>query len=419
MSKTTGFRSLPVARGPVQDAGAVAAPTPPGNPTAQSGEVNPSNPASVQLPTFSDSARARTLGSPVSKQAPASQDFATRQPSSILAVRAGTGAAAVRETIRFAKHDGPSVTFPLTDAQADALKQSNAVSPFTPTNARVLVHPTNLAPPTHPGDPGYFGELEKVVDAQLARRAGGSVEDLLPGRVPKLFAGYTLEQAAEAVHKDLPSDWPTALLKQFLAEGARFDSQVVPQMSQSDFVNTVVTSAGVLGMATAAVSPSAFACKWHAGRARPEEAVWALQEGTLAGAPQALQEKIASLELTRAENFTAYPEGSPRHPSWPAMHSAASISSMVLGVLLDLDEGQLQEARNMDYAVASFRTVAGVHFETDNLAGLEIGQQAIEAWLPDFLAQCAGADPDVIRAKIEKIRYDWSKHPELSISPHR
>lgn len=412
MSKTTGFRPFSFLRGPSQEPKVAST-----EPAAKKEEAQGQRAAaSPELPAFSDSARLRALGNENERQAPPAQDFGTREPSSILAIRSGAPSAAMRETIRFAKHDGPSVSFPLNEAQAESLRESNAVSPFTPTNPRVLVHPTNLTPPTHPGDTGYFAELEKVVDAQLARREGGKVEDILGDRVPKLFAGYTLEQAADAVHKDLPTDWPTALLKQFLAEGARFDSSVVPQMSQSDFVNTVVTAAGVLGMATAAVSPSAFACKWHAGRARPEEAVWAIHQGTLAGAPAELKEKIAALELTSAESFTAYPEGSPRHPSWPAMHSAASISSMVLGVLLDLDADQLQEARNMDYSVATFRTLAGVHFETDNLAGLEIGQQAIEAWLPDFLSQCAGADPDVVRAKMDKIRYDWSAHPELSMA---
>ena len=168
-------------------------------------------------------------------------------------------------------------------------------------------------------------------------------------------------------------------------------------------------------MATTAVSPSAFACKWHEGRARPEEAVWAIKQGKLTGAPARLREKIERLDLKSPESFTAYPEGAPRHPSWPAMHSAASISSMVLGVLFDLTPDQLIEARNLDYAVATFRTAAGVHFETDNLAGLEIGQQAMEKWLPDFLAQYAGADPDRVRDKIAKVRRNWDDHPELKL----
>lgn len=335
-------------------------------------------------------------------------------PTSALAVRASLDTPPTSQpSLRFAKHSGPSVSFPLSQADAQALISSDAVSPFVPSNPRVIVHPTDLEPPTHPGDAGYFAELGKVLDVQIARAEGKTVEHILGDRVPKLFEGYTLQEAAEAVHTDLPTDWPTALFKQFLSEGAKFDSSVVPHLCGADFVNTIVTTAGVLGMATAAVSPSAFACKWHEGRARPEEAIWAIRTGALEGAPVDMQDKVKSLGLKSAESFTAYPEGSPKHPSWPAMHSAASISSMVLAVLLDLSPEQLTESRNMDYAVSTFRTAAGVHFESDNLAGLKIGQMAIEAWLPDFLAEYAGADPEQVKAKIEQIKYDWDQHPRL------
>ncbi|MFZ9887553.1 MAG: hypothetical protein ACO3JL_08625 [Myxococcota bacterium] len=338
-----------------------------------------------------------------------------RGPSALVAVRlADAGNVRTKETLRFAKHNGPEVRFPLSAEDAEALRNSNAVSPFLPTNPRVLVAPTDLTTPTHPGDPGYFAELERIVDMQLVRRSGNDVTAVLGDRVPKLFAGYSLDKAAEAVHADLPSEWPSALLKQFLSEGAKFDKSVVPQLSQADFVNTVVTTQGVLAMATAAVSPSAFACKWHEGRARPEEAIWAIHRGELAGVPESLKAKVAALNLDRPESATAYPEGSPRHPSWPAMHSAASISSTVLATLLDLSDEQLAEARNLDFAVASFRSVAGVHFESDNVAGLQIGQAAVEQWLPDFLAQCAGADPEVVRAKLAKVRYDWNEHPAMA-----
>lgn len=402
----------PISRVPTQPSRPVL------QPDASPPASTPQQTAGAGKPVAADTQFEGTVRRTAERPLVAPNPEAVGQPSSILAIRAQASAPPrIKETLRFAKYDGPPVQFPLSEADAAALASSNAVSPFLSSNPRVLVQPTDLTPPSHPGDPGYFAELEKVVDIQLARREGAGVEALLQDRVPKLFEGYSLEQAAVAVHKDLPSDWPTALLKQFLQEGARFDKSVVPQLSQNDFVNTIVTASGVLSMATAAVSPSAFACKWHEGRARPEEAIWAIHRGELAGAPQSLKDKIAALKLTKAEEATAYPEGAPRHPSWPAMHSAASISSMVLAVLLDLDETQLQEARNLDYAVATFRTAAGVHFETDNLAGLQIGQQAIEAWLPDFLAQCAGADPDVVRAKIEKVRYDWKAHPTLGETP--
>ena len=63
------------------------------------------------------------------------------------------------------------------------------------------------------------------------------------------------------------------------------------------------------------------------------------------------------------------------------------------------------------------RSVAGVHYESDNIAGLEVGQKVIEQWLPGFLEQYAGADPDKVREKIEKIRYDWSEHALLADAP--
>lgn len=382
--------------------------TDPVGPTATGGGASTARCSATEADVFGRG------GSPGVQKAPLYSGEA-KAPSSIVALRCGCGSTPPKASLRFAKHDGPAVEFPLSKAAAQALSKSNAVSPFHPSNPRVLVDPTRLPPPTHPGDEGYWAELERVVDMQLARRAGGCVEQVLGDRTPKLFQGYTLKQAAEAVHADLPTEWPTKLLQQFLTEGAKCDPSVVPQLSGSDFVNTVVTSAGVLGMATAAVSPSAFACKWHEGRARPEEAAFAASKGELAGAPPALRAKLQRLMMPTMESFTAYPEGSPRHPSWPAMHSAASISSMVLAVLFDLTPAQLAEARNMDYAVASFRTVAGVHFETDNIAGLKLGQMAIEAWLPDFLAQYAGADPEAVRAKIEKIRYDWDQHPPFAI----
>ena len=49
---------------------------------------------------------------------------------------------------------------------------------------------------------------------------------------------------------------------------------------------------------------------------------------------------IKALNLANATNFTSYPEGSPTHPSYPAMHSAGSAASFWLAVVLDLIEEQ-------------------------------------------------------------------------------
>merc|ERR1719263_2153745 len=105
------------------------------------------------------------------------------------------------------------------------------------------------------------------------------------------------------------------------------DATIVPQRSAADFVNTHVLLARLAGWAVSVVSPAAFASKWHHGRARPEEVAWAVARGQLPSAPWAVAQAIQAMNLTSAADFTAYPEGSPRHPSYPAMHSAASSAS--------------------------------------------------------------------------------------------
>ena len=43
------------------------------------------------------------------------------------------------------------------------------------------------------------------------------------------------------------------------------------------------------------------------------------------------------------------------------MHSAASSASLYMAVLMDLSPEQIAEAQKMDFAVATFRSAAGVH----------------------------------------------------------
>ncbi|MEO0814589.1 MAG: hypothetical protein AAFY60_17140, partial [Myxococcota bacterium] len=273
---------------------------------------------------------------------------------------------------------------------------------------RVVVAPEMFSMrPTHPGDPGFWREFEEIVDFQLARRKGGCASDHFD--TPKLFEGFSTEEAAQAVRADWPDHFPTELAKQFLSEGARVDPKIIPQHSQDDFVNGPVMLARLTGWAVSEVSPSAFAAKWSEGRARPEGVAWAVHTGELM-APARIREKVARLELQSPESFTAYSEGCPRHPSWPAMHSAASTASLYLAVVLDLDASQVAEARRLDYAVAASRSLAGVHYDSDNRAGLALGQEVVAKSLPEFLAREFGADPDAVRAKIAALRYDWVNH---------
>ena len=94
------------------------------------------------------------------------------------------------------------------------------------------------------------------------------------------------------------------------------------------------------------------------------------------------------MNLSAATNFTAYPEGSPRHPSRPAMHYAASAASLWMPVVVQMTPEQLCQVQLTDYAVAFARTVARVHYQADNIAGPKLGRQLIARFLSEDLKLC-------------------------------
>jgi membrane-associated phospholipid phosphatase len=87
---------------------------------------------------------------------------------------------------------------------------------------------------------------------------------------------------------------------------------------------------------------------------------------------ETLYDMIKSMNLSSPTDFTAYPEGCPNHPSWPAMHSAKSTVSLWLAVVANLTDEQYCQALLTDYIVSYARTYAGVHFKSDNLDGLNL-----------------------------------------------
>jgi len=113
------------------------------------------------------------------------------------------------------------------------------------------------------------------------------------------------------------------------------------------------------------------------------------------------------------------------HPSWPAMHSAASSVSTWLDVVADLTEEQRAEVRLLDYSIAYFRTFAGVHYPSDNRAGLALGQYIIQSKLADHLAANYGCDSnseasirDYVQKKINNLpSLDWSVWTPESWTP--
>lgn len=350
---------------------------------------------------------------------------------------------------RFRKYNDtntlPALDFPLTQAQTmDVLAGTKAVSPRWFGHQQV----TNCMPrrwssfgssfawvqekllssqqywPTHADDSGadqqqFWKEFEEVVAAQQLRRKGELTSTLMSMH-PLFDEAEDISASAQRVRADFPTHFPNLQITRFLGQGLKLDDNIFrrPECGQSgtpEFVNGAVALSGIAGWAITQVSPVAFASKWHVGRQRPEEVAMLVSQGELAGASAELEQAVKQMSLSHAAEFTAYTEGSPVHPSWPAMHSAASSLSTWMEVVAEMTAEQREEARLLDYSIAYFRTLAGVHYESDNRAGLALGKGLIEGALPGFLADsfaCDAASAVAIREyaenKIAGLNLDWS-----------
>lgn len=326
----------------------------------------------------------------------------------------------------FEKTSAPDLSYPITAKTVAMARSSNAVSMRTFGSGQLakwswrlvqeMIHPLPL--PSHPdsiaAQTDFWSEFEFITELQVQRGAGATAASVMD--LPDMFKHHTMAEAAAAVEKDFPSEFPTALCLQFLEENVTFDGTVIPH-NGDDFVNKVVMLSELVGWAVSTVSPVAFASKWHEGRMRPEEVALLLTRDpthqlAAHGPGKIAQSNLGALNLDAAKSgfdYTAYDFGAPKHPSWPAMHSAASSASLYLAVVLDLTPSQLREARLLDCAVASFRSIAGVHYESDNMAGLAIGQEVLRRELPSFLSEHFGSDEAVVRAKIDAViaAHDW------------
>ena len=264
--------------------------------------------------------------------------------------------------------------------------------------------------PSHPSTEEtnpFWGELAYVVKVQTLRRQNVEPSTIMP--LPDAWANYTIAQVAEAVHDEFPGIHHIGLLSEWdKAKSIQIDRQVVPVVSSIDFLRGMVMLSDLVTWAIARVGPSDFALKWHVGMARPAEVAYKIASGEVTqGPPSSLVKSIKALNLSAATNFTAYPEGSPRHPSWPAMHSAASAASLWMPVVMHMTPEQLCQVQLTDYAVAFARTVAGVHYQADNMAGLKLGRQLIARFLPDYLNEKYGSSKAIVKAKIASLTFDW------------
>ena len=268
-----------------------------------------------------------------------------------------------------------------------------------------------LREPVHPSsDPSsvFWEELEHVVDVQIARRA--DKDPYLYSRWPDLWKSYDIAAVAKAVQNEYPASLQQAFLESIFKAGIEMDYDVMPFRSVNDIVGAQFLMSALNTWTIDKVASISFLLKWRFGVARPEEVAWLIATGdfTVAdGVPHRLVQKILSMNLKHSADFTAYEDGSPMHPSWPAMHAAGSTCSIWLPILVKLTAEQYCEALRVDFAVAYARTVAGVHYPQDNYAGLNLGHYIIKNNLPSFMEDRYGCDASAIEYKLEYLSFDW------------
>ena len=338
----------------------------------------------------------------------------------------------------------PENLFPMTMKNYYPLPMEDATVLRTMTQAVSVFHPDDClecdisvndliqaskVEITHPStDPNssFWDELWEVVIVQLHRIESKPAEELMV--LPEIWKDLDIHEIAEAVHDEFPGIHHTHHLTQYLfGPGgldksfqtncrycARIDRSIIPVKSETEFIRGAVLLADLTTWAIGTVGPLNFATKWHVGRSRPEEVAWEIYNGrmnTTTGVPKYIVDTIQNkFYLEKMQDFTAYSEGSPNHPSWPAMHAAASAASLWMAVVMDLQNFQWCDAKALDYAIGYARTIAGVHYYTDTIAGLNLAQEILSRKLPGYLQERYGSDPNAVAAKIKRLRFDWNDY---------
>lgn len=322
--------------------------------------------------------------------------------------------------------------FPIQPFLSDILLESLCPSVIDVTDALHNINIDALArqvggapsmPSCDPENP-FWEDMEEIIDVQIIRRADESMLACKLMDLPKLWTNYTLKDAAEAVHDEYPGLHQSKFVDSLLhAKSIAPDPNIIPQRSKRTYLRGPVMLADLNTWSVSTVGHHSFQSKWHFGRPRPEEVMWRMlnmmqDPKERMCIPRHIVRKAVNLKLSAKKSsptdFTAYPEGSPDHPSWPAMHSAASSLSLWLAVVCNLTKEQIEEAKKTDYAVAYARTIAGVHYPSDNIDGLNIGQEVIAKVLPLYLNSMYGSDIAKVEAKIELLRFDWNDYePEV------
>lgn len=213
---------------------------------------------------------------------------------------------------------------------------------------------------------------------------------------------------AEMVHDEWPTSIPTMLVQWLLKKGHKVRD--IFNVGGPTFAMGPVEVGSLIGEAIKTVSPSCFNAKWVRKSARPEEIAYAIATGEIEP-PAAVKDHLDSIVDWRAVKedkhaFTTYPEGCPGHPRDPAMHAAAAGISVIIGVMMDISESAFVDVPHTAWCIAGARNSAGVHLMEDCRNGLWMGEEVMELWLPDRLAQ-RGADKSQVLQLVRQHRTNW------------
>jgi hypothetical protein len=254
--------------------------------------------------------------------------------------------------------------------------------------------------PTYPESPKYWALFQDTLDHLSAAKTKSKY---VSGVAPCLErAGYTrADLCAEAVH----NDWPSDLMK-LAAKHVTKSSPWRDLGLEGVFTDKLVLLDHLIAIAGWAVSANSLAIKDHFKVPRPEEVAGAIARGEIE-CPELLKSQLwdfpgwSSVKEDQ-RTFTMYPEGSPLHGSWNAMHSAAaSAQRTVISVMLAMTRDDYMHTLLTMENVGGFRKSAGVHTEEDNLLGYWLGQFITEKWLHYFIEDIGGDSLKVVEALAE------------------
>lgn len=214
----------------------------------------------------------------------------------------------------------------------------------------------------------------------------------------------------EFVHRDYPGQAFFNAALMLMNEGAAFDENnpYLDSRTQEGFITFNITQ--VLNLVSGVVSCAlkhAWFHKWLVNRRVRPEAFGGLVHNHLTGAKSAIVHNdillSGAVELAFEQNGTyllpqAYPEGSPTHPSYPAGHATISGATATVlkaffdedyvlqnpvvpsgnGITLSAYNGPDLTLRNEVNKLAANislgRDFAGVHYRTDGIQGLLLGE---------------------------------------------